>query len=61
VEGPKFVFAHLMCPHSPYVFDAEGGSVEGINWKNHKDKQFYLEQYIFISGEIERLVDALLQ
>ena len=50
-----------MCPHSPYVFDAEGGSVEGINWKNHKDKQFYLEQYIFISGEIERLVDALLQ
>jgi hypothetical protein len=60
-ERPKFVFAHFMCPHSPYVFDAEGGPVDGINRKNHKDKQFYLEQYTFISGEIGKLVDALLK
>lgn len=24
VEGPKFVFAHLLIPHGPFVFDAEG-------------------------------------
>jgi hypothetical protein len=24
LDGPKFVFAHLLIPHEPYVFDAEG-------------------------------------
>lgn len=24
IEGPKFVFAHLLIPHGPFVFDAEG-------------------------------------
>jgi hypothetical protein len=24
IRGPKFVFAHLLCPHAPFAFDAEG-------------------------------------
>ena len=60
VEGPKFVFAHLMCPHSVYVFGPEGEHVDPLNYANYRDKQFYLGQYIFISGEIEKVVDALL-
>ena len=24
IDGPKFVFAHLLIPHGPFVFDAEG-------------------------------------
>ena len=27
VDGPKFVFAHLLIPHGPFVFDAEGNFV----------------------------------
>ena len=60
-EGPKFVFAHLVCPHAHYVFDAEGGHVDPLNWQNYEDKQFYLGQYIFISREIEKVVDAVLE
>ena len=59
--GPKFVFAHFMCPHAHYVFDAEGGHVDPLNWQNYADKQFYLGQYIFISRELEKVVDALLE
>ena len=61
VEGPKFVFAHLVCPHAPYVFSPEGEFVAPLNWKNHEDKQFYRGQYIFISSEIDKMVDALLK
>ena len=61
VEGPKFIFASFCCPHSHYVFEADGGHVDPINWSNYEDKQFYLGQYIFISAEIEKVVDALLE
>lgn len=32
--GPKFVFAHMLCPHYPYVFDAQGRRTEGIPDEN---------------------------
>jgi len=60
VEGPKFVFAYFNCPHTQYVFDAKGGHVDPLNWQNYEDKQFYLGQYIFISAEIEKVIDVLL-
>jgi len=61
VEGRKFVAAHLFNPHAPFVFSADGGHVAPANWYNYEDKRFYLGQYIFISREIERLVDVLLE
>ncbi|HUW45248.1 MAG TPA: sulfatase-like hydrolase/transferase [Dehalococcoidia bacterium] len=61
LEGPKFVFAHFICPHEPFVFGPEGEYIAPANWDNHEDKQFYLGQYIFISGEIEKVIDVLLE
>jgi hypothetical protein len=61
LEGPKFVFAHFICPHEPFVFGPEGEYIEPANWDNHEDKQFYLGQYIFISREIEAVAEALLK
>lgn len=58
VRGPKFVFAHFILPHPPYVFDRFGnahpertraGNVEG-----------YLEQVRFANSQIERIVGELL-
>ena len=28
VPGPKFVFAHIITPHPPFVFDASGGPIQ---------------------------------
>ncbi|MFX1266301.1 MAG: sulfatase-like hydrolase/transferase, partial [Promethearchaeota archaeon] len=61
LEGPKFVFAHFNCPHEPFVFGPEGEYIASVNWSNHEDKQFYLGQYIFISTQIEAVVDVLLE
>jgi hypothetical protein len=60
LEGPKFVFVHFMCPHTPYVFGPNGQCIAPANWENYSDKQFYLGQYIFISAEIEKVIDVLL-
>jgi len=60
-ESPKFVVTHLYCPHVPFVFGPEGEHITAANWENWEDKQFYLGQYIFISAEIEKLVNLLLE
>ena len=61
IEGrPKFVFAHILCPHLPYVFGPDGEGVTPVNWVNWKDSQYYRGQYIFISREIEKVIDVLL-
>jgi hypothetical protein len=60
-EEPKFVFAHLYCPHVPFVFGPNGEYISRQDYGNYKDKEIYLGQYIFISREIQKLVDALLE
>jgi hypothetical protein len=61
MEGPKFVFAHIGCPHDPYVFGPGGEDIPSQYWYNRSDRQFYLGQYIFISTEIGKVIDALLE
>jgi len=59
IAGPKFVFAHILPPHEPFVFGPKGETVAPINYHNFKDRQFYLGQCIFISGEIDKVVGEL--
>lgn len=61
VQGPKFVYAHIMCPHDPFVFGPSGGRAGVENFYNYVDKSVYLGQYIFITGEIEQVVGELLE
>jgi hypothetical protein len=57
---PKFIFAHIICPHSPYVFGANGEKL-GLKPGENKDaKQLYLDQHIFISKKVKEFVDKKL-
>lgn len=61
MQGPKFVFLHLKCPHFPFVFDQDGGAVDPAHITNIKDKQYYLGQYKFINKRILEVIDKLQQ
>jgi hypothetical protein len=61
IQGPKFVVAHILCPHQPFVFGPHGEYVDPADWFNTEDKQFYLGQYMFISSEIAGVVGQLLE
>lgn len=61
IQGPKFVFAHIMCPHWPYVFDADGNPIDPIDWSrepNHRKK--WLDQISFVNKKVEVMVDQIL-
>lgn len=62
--GPKFVFAHILTPHHPAVFSADGAPAEGDptllgdenGWAN---KDGYLGELTFINTIMLRLVETL--
>jgi len=57
VHTPKFVFIHLMIPHSPFLFTAKGNSLDPQNYKNW---DYYLGNYIYATTVIRELVSSLL-
>jgi hypothetical protein len=73
--APTFTFAHLLCPHPPFVFGEEGEDV------SHRDDRFYLTdgqkfhglsrdpsiyqrgyraQAVFVTRRIEQVIDRIL-
>jgi hypothetical protein len=58
LPGPRFVFAHVLLPHPPYVFDRNGGFIDHEPVDADKPRMF--EQIRYTNKRIEELVDSLL-
>jgi len=66
--GRKFVFAHILCPHPPYVFKANGepaGRLSDVSLNVYKtpwdDKAGYVEQVRFINSKTREIIDTILR
>ena len=63
-RGPRFIFAHIICPHPPYIFGPNGEDKPLLqillDTKLHKE-QCYVDQVMYVNKEVERLVDTLLK
>jgi hypothetical protein len=65
LKSPKFIYAHILCPHTPYVFARDGKYVPPVNADEQLDGKFvsarntvnaaYLEQYIYVTNEIKKI------
>ncbi len=64
IEGKKFVFAHINCPHPPYLFGANGEATSGALLAMSGDvwaqTQNYVNQVMFVNGKVEKMVDEIL-
>ena len=54
-SSPTFVFAHVISPHAPYVFDRDGKQPAGIG-----EKELYQGQHQFITTRIQQAVETIL-
>lgn len=71
ITGPKFVFVHIIAPHPPFVFDAEGdpvginrpyapGDGEGFTGSFDEYRSLYIEQMRFVNSQIIDSIQAIL-
>lgn len=69
IEGPKFVFTHIIAPHPPYVFDREGNPLDPpyaftlsdqMTSDIAESRNGYIEQTHFINQSILATIDGIL-
>lgn len=72
MDGPKFVFVHIVGPHPPFVLNRQGEAVhpsrpylagdgEAFGGSPEEYQQQYIEQLIFINSQILMAVDYILE
>ena len=59
-ERPVYVFAHILLPHGPYNFSADGECLTQLQSQQRGSRQGYIDQARFASRIIEELVSHLL-
>jgi len=59
IKGPKFVFAHFVIPHQPYIYSATGALVPDPTSSSGKITG-YRNAVIFIDSAISQAVDQIL-
>ena len=64
IPSPKFVFLHIILPHPPYLFRADGTPVQSgplvMHLEEYGDKHSFVEQVKFTEKKTEQLIDAIL-
>jgi hypothetical protein len=60
VPGRKFVFAHVLLPHPPYVFDANGDIVVKHTAETVPERDLYQDQLAYADSQVRATVQALL-
>ena len=72
IPGPKFIFAHIMLPHPPFVFDRDGNAISPARPYTMLDgslcpgtvqeyKQGYTDQVTFLNRRLITIVGAILE
>ncbi len=60
-QGPKFVFAHLVLPHKPFVFGPNG---EHVSYREPLDNETYIaayrDQLTFTNDQMEQMISEII-
>lgn len=70
-DGPKFVFVHILAPHPPFIFDAQGnftpsdrpyaiGDASDFEGTAEEYRQGYVQQLQYTNTKVEEAVEGIL-
>jgi hypothetical protein len=58
--GPKFVYAHVLLPHDPYVFDEDGRYVSRAERADESEAAMFRRQLEYTNRQIKAVVERML-
>jgi hypothetical protein len=62
IPGPKFVFAHILALHEPYVFSADGQAATfPENMNTEQNYAAYRDQVEFINNRLVTILQNIIQ
>lgn len=65
LSGPHFTFSHLLAPHPPYVFNADGSESSSINLgvgsvERWLEKEPFIDQLKYVNKRVSEQIDIIL-
>jgi len=61
MPGPKFVYAHIIVPHAPFIFGPNGEPIEPLEPETRENNiLLYRDQVIFINSKILSILKTLI-
>jgi hypothetical protein len=57
--GPKFIYMHLVCPHTPHIF-TENGDIFSSSNSSLTGKEQFVQSVKFINKEIPQIIQTIL-
>lgn len=68
IPEPTFTFAHIIAPHEPFVFKADGEEVERVSQERFQGtrrfepegRKLYIGQLMYVNTQIKELIEILL-
>jgi hypothetical protein len=60
IKEPTFVFAHMLIPHPPFVFDRYGNFLPEEKVNKRSNEENYVEQLIYTNQKVKMLVEQLI-
>lgn len=69
IPGPKFVFVHLILPHTPFVFNADGSPIDSnspftfqspVGMSLPEYRQRYIGQIEYINSQLRFVIETIL-
>lgn len=60
INGPKFVFAHILLPHKPWVFNSDGTYLPPSEADRRTTETNYVNQLLYTNSRVQELIDKLI-
>ena len=64
IPGPKFVFAHIVSPHPPFVFDSSGEFRDVASGSSPSGAEYvdgYRDQVTYLNGRVAKAVEQIVE
>ena len=58
ISGPKFIYAHIMFPHPPFIVDAEGNFLQN---SPPDEVSAYADQITYLNTRLVEIIDTLIE